>query len=165
MAKPLLSRNLVQNTHQTTPDTTKSKPSYSNRAFLTPPKRSHTSIVVWSTPKKTSDFKDQVQLSNQLAEHSTTQRLLFRKIQKAFDKKNVQLATAQRQIQALKARIETIRPRKRKKVDLSPNSKFANIEDIHQAQLAVGEAESSLDGESDSESLSEAGSCIRVVIS
>ena len=87
--------------------------------------------MVWLTPKKTSDFKDQVQLSNQLAEHLTTQRLLFRKIQKAFDEKNVQLATAQRQIQALEARIETIKPRKRKKVDLSPNSKFANIEDIH----------------------------------
>ena len=120
--------------------------------------------MVWSTPKKTSDFKDQVQLSNQLAEHSTTQRLLFRKIQKAFDEKNVQLATAQRQIQALEARIETIKPRKRKKVDLSPNSKFANIEDIHRAQMAVGEAESGLDEESDSESLSEAGSYIRVVI-
>ena len=120
--------------------------------------------MVWSTPKKTSDFKDQVQLSNQLAEHLTTQRLLFRKIQKAFNEKNVQLATAQRQIQALEARIETIKPRKRKKVDLSPNSKFANIEDIHRAQLAVGEIESGLDEESDSESLSEAGSCIRVVI-
>ena len=49
-------------------------------------------------------------------------------------------------------------------MDLSPNSKFANIEDIHRAQLAVGEAESGLDEESDSESLSEAGSCIRVII-
>lgn len=144
--------------------TTKSKQSHSNRVFSTPPKRSHTSIVVWSTPKKTSDFKDQVQLSNQLAEHSTAQRLLFRKIQKAFDEKNVQLATAKRQIQALEARIETIKPRKRKKVDLSPNSKFANIEDIHRAQLAVGEIENGLDEESDSKSPSEAGSCIRVVI-
>ena len=120
--------------------------------------------MVWSTPKKTSDFKDQVQLSNQLAKHSTTQRLLFRKTQKAFDEKNVQLATAQRQIQALEARIDTIRPRKRKKVELSPNSKFANIEDIHRAQLAVGEAESNLYKESDSESLSEAGSYIIAVI-
>ena len=74
------------------------------------------------------------------------------------------MATAQRQIQALEARIDTIRPRKRKKVDLSPNSKFANIEDIHRAQLAVGEVENGLDEESDSESLSEASSCIRVAI-
>ena len=49
-------------------------------------------------------------------------------------------------------------------MDLSPNSKFANIEDIYQAQLAAGEAKSGLDEESDSESLSEAGSCIRVII-
>ena len=56
------------------------------------------------------------------------------------------------------------KPRKRKKVDLSPNSKFANIEDIYRAQLAVGEAESGLDQESDSESLSKAGSCILVVM-
>ena len=120
--------------------------------------------MVWPTPKKTSDFKDQVQLSNKLAEHSATQRLLFRKIQKAFDEKNAQLATAQRQIQALEAKIESIRPRKRKKVDLSPNSKFANIEDIYQAQLAVREVESGLYEESDSESLSEAGSCIMVIM-
>ena len=48
-------------------------------------------------------------------------------------------------------------------MDLSPNSKFANIEDIHRAQLAVREVESGLSQESDSESLSEAGSCIMVV--
>ena len=49
-------------------------------------------------------------------------------------------------------------------MDLSPNSKFANIEDVHRAQLAVGEAESGLDKESDSESLSEASSYIKVII-
>ena len=49
-------------------------------------------------------------------------------------------------------------------MDLSPNSKFANIEDIHLAQLAAGEDKSGLDEESDSESLSEAGSCIMVVM-
>ena len=49
-------------------------------------------------------------------------------------------------------------------MDLSPNSKFANIEDIHQAQLAAREAKSSLDEESDSESLSEASSYIMVIM-
>ena len=47
---------------------------------------------------------------------------------------------------------------------MSPNSKFANIEDIYQAQLAVREVESGLYEESDSESLSEAGSCIMVIM-
>ena len=50
------------------------------------------------------------------------------------------------------------------KLRLRPNSKFANIEDIYQAQLAAEEAESGLDEESYSESLSEAGSCIIVVM-
>ena len=49
-------------------------------------------------------------------------------------------------------------------MDLSPNSKFANIEDIQRAQLAVREVESGLSEESDSESLSEAGSYILVKI-
>lgn len=50
------------------------------------------------------------------------------------------------------------------KVDLSLNSKFANIKDIHRAQLAVRGIESGLDKKSDSKGLSEAGSYIIAVI-
>ena len=40
------------------------------------------------------------------------------------------MATVQKKVDALEAQIEGIRARKRKKVKLSPNSKFANIKAI-----------------------------------
>jgi len=64
--------------------------------------------------------------------------LLFSKVQKAFDKKDVQLAAQNRQIESLEAQIDADRARKRKKVKLSPNSKFANIEAIRKAQIEAG---------------------------
>jgi hypothetical protein len=48
----------------------------------------------------------------------------------AFD-----LAISQRQIEALQAEVEARKPRKKRKVDTSPNSRFANIWDIQAAQI------------------------------
>lgn len=119
-----------------------------------------TSAVVWSTPKKADDLKDQLGLFNKLEQSTTTQRLLFQKVRKAFDEKDVQLAVAQRKIESLEAKVEAVRPRKRKKVDLSPNSKFADIEAIYRVQKEVGEAGPTLDESDGSDLPSEPGSCI-----
>ncbi|GKT51720.1 uncharacterized protein ColSpa_11901 [Colletotrichum spaethianum] len=51
---------------------------------------------------------------------------------------------------------------KRKKVQLDPNTKFANIEDIRRAQIEGGEAEDCPAESSESELPSEAESCIWV---
>ncbi|KAK8093427.1 transposase [Apiospora hydei] len=143
MAKPLLSPHLLENTGYTTADPAKTGPNGSNKALY--------------TPRNTArEFKEQVRLVNLLKEYTTTQRQLFRKVRKAFDEK-------ERQVEALQAQLEAVRPRKRKKVNLSPNSKFATIEDIQRTQLAVGEAENSLNEESDSDN-SKAGSCIVVTV-
>lgn len=163
MAKPLLSPLLVGNTSYTTSDPAKTEPEGSSRTFCTPRNIFRGSDIIWSTPRKSVEFKEQVRVANLLEENTVTQRQLFRKVRKAFDEKDVQVAVLERQVEALQAQLETARPRKRRKVDLSPNSRFATIEDIQRTQMAVGEAEITSDEESDSE-ISEAGSCIVVAV-
>ncbi|KAH9907248.1 hypothetical protein F4778DRAFT_528818 [Xylariomycetidae sp. FL2044] len=53
-------------------------------------------------------------------------------------------------------------PGKRKKVELSPQSKFASIQDIRRAQIAAGDVEDSSNKSSESELPSEAEDCIVV---
>lgn len=43
------------------------------------------------------------------------------------------MAKANQKIYALEIQLESIVPRKRKKVDLSPNTKFASIKDIQKS--------------------------------
>lgn len=100
--------------------------------------------------------------ANLLKEHTTTQRQLFRKVRKAFDEKDIKIATLERQVEALQVQNEALRPRKRKRVDLSPNSRFANIQDIQRTHMAVSELKNNKNEESDIESVSESGSCIIV---
>lgn len=88
---------------------------------------------------------------NQLDDDVPTKRLLFRKITKGFDEKDGLLAQAQLQIQALETQLEAARPRKRKKVETSPNSRFADIEAIQRAQADVKEAENMEDDGEESE--------------
>ncbi|KAK8050066.1 transposase [Apiospora phragmitis] len=163
VAKPLLSPLLVGNTLYTTSDPARTEPNGSSRVLYTPRNTIRGSDVIWSTPRKSVEFKEQVRLANLLEKNTAIQRQLFRKVRKAFDEKDVQVAILERQVEALQAQLEAARPRKRKKVDLSPNSRFATIEDIQHTQMAVGEAEITSNEESDSE-ISEAGSCIIVAV-
>jgi 4-hydroxybenzoate polyprenyltransferase len=59
--------------------------------------------------------------------------VLFKKIAKGLNNKNFIIAKQEYKIQALKARIVQLKPRKRRKVRTSPNSKFANIKKIYKA--------------------------------
>ena len=70
-----------------------------------------------------------------------TRRLLFRKIIKGFEEKDFALGLAQTQIRQLETRIEQLQPRKRRKVRTSPNSKFADIKAIREAQILTEEQE------------------------
>ena len=69
-----------------------------------------------------------------------TQRQLFWKITKGFDEKDFALAEAELRIQQLEAKVEELQPRKRRKVQMSPNSRFANIRAVRQAQIEAGGA-------------------------
>ena len=72
------------------------------------------------------------------------------------------MATAEAKVQALESQIEGLRPKKRKKVETSPNSKFANIKTIQKAQEEDSEVVISSDESSDTESNSSIASCIEV---
>ena len=66
---------------------------------------------------------------------------MFRKILKGFEEQESVLTDHQLRIQSLETRLEAARPKKRRKVKTSPNSKFANIEDIQKAQREAREVD------------------------
>ncbi len=70
-----------------------------------------------------------------------TRRLLFRKISKGFNEKNFALRQAKVRIQQLEARLDQLQPRKRKRVQTSPNSRFADTRAIRRAQILAGDQE------------------------
>jgi hypothetical protein len=79
-------------------------------------------------------------LSNyDLQKHSIiTQRIVFKKVSKAYDEKNWQLGSALRENQKLRSQLEATGPTKRRRVETSPNSRFVNIKAIHRAQIEAG---------------------------
>lgn len=91
------------------------------------------SQVYWETPRTARALRDKLRLFDRLDKDPHTKRLLFRKINKAFDKKNIDIAVKEHEIEVLRTRLDNIQARKRKKVQLSPNSKFATIRDIYRA--------------------------------
>ncbi|KAK1470099.1 transposase [Colletotrichum tamarilloi] len=98
----------------------------------------------WTTDQtaltwKASDLCGQLKLSTELSPDHNTQRLLFRKVKKAFSEKSYLLASSRQQVRVLEARVKRIAPRKKKSVQTDPNTKFANIRDIKRAQEDAGE--------------------------
>jgi DDE superfamily endonuclease/helix-turn-helix, Psq domain/Tc5 transposase DNA-binding domain len=136
-AKPLMSRLLLENSNQTQDNTSEAQ----NTPISTSRWLEDSSQVVWSTPRKSKELRDQIHQFTRLDSDNSTHKLLFRKITKAFDEKDHLLATSERQNQALERELEALRPRKRRRVRTSPNSKFVNIEAIKQAQEEANGAE------------------------
>ena len=65
--------------------------------------------------------------------------MLFRKVIKGIDEKEYELGKANIRIKELEERLEHLRPKKKRRVQTSPNSKFATIRAIKEAQIAAGE--------------------------
>lgn len=65
-------------------------------------------------------------------------------------------------MEALEQQVEAVRPRKKRRVQISPNSKFAGIEAIHKAQIEAGDKTDGIAESSSSELSSEPGDCIIV---
>jgi hypothetical protein len=119
--------------------------------------------VLISTPRKKIELKGQLRnLASQDKKGLATQRLVFSKVEKAFDQTNFALAQSQRENEALRAQLEAIRPSKRKKVVPDPNSKFVNIEQIHRAQIQAGRINATVSEENGSKSGESEASCIVV---
>jgi hypothetical protein len=134
LAKPLLSPLLLENSQKRKDQLAKStiQGSKGLRAMSESPLRK--GEADWNTPRKARDLQQQLVKFNSQTSPSPAQRRLFRKITKGFDEKDILLANALQRVEALEAQIEAIRPQKRRKVELSPNSKFADIEAIQRAQ-------------------------------
>jgi len=91
-----------------------------------------------------------------------TQHLLFKKIMKGIDKKDYELEKANIRIKELEKRLKQLRPKKRRKVWISLNSKFVTTRAIREAQIAAGDRQIvpvKSEGEGDSDSTI---SCIEV---
>ena len=87
------------------------------------------------TPKRVREIRD---ILRPLGTTIPTERLLFRKIEKAFDQKDYTIAFQKREIEQLQATVERLKPTQRKKVVPDPNSEFATIEAIWKAQQEAG---------------------------
>ena len=129
MAKPLMSRLLLEN---------------SNKASETTPQdlikeaglnwNENISSVAWETPRAARDLRIQVNTISHLGDNDLpTRRQLFRKITKGFDEKDFALGQAELRIKQLEAQLEQAKPRKRRKVQNSLNSKFIDIKAIKES--------------------------------
>ena len=149
-AKPLMSRLLLDNSNK--PNSKASK------------RKAEEPLLDWSiqhsafrikTPKKMEDVRDEVYQISQLGKASApTARVLFRKVSKAFDQREFVIAQHEQRIKQLEARVLQLEPRKRRKVRVSPNSKFVGIEAIRQAQIEAGDRHIELQDTSTVEELS-----------
>ncbi|KAF4630035.1 hypothetical protein G7Y89_g8107 [Cudoniella acicularis] len=98
------------------------------------------SLVSWGTPRVARDIRIQAETITRLGESDLpTRRQLFRKITKGFEEKEYALAQAELRIKQLEAQIDQLEPRKRRKVQTSPNSKFADIRAVEEAQIKAGD--------------------------
>jgi len=109
------------------------------------PLRARRSLRPLPTPKRAEDLKRALNtMDRDRNSNVRTSRLLKRKITKGFDEKDYQLAVLAEENRSLRAQLEAMKPKKRKRVDLTPNTKFADIEAIRRAQIAARAIEESL---------------------
>jgi hypothetical protein len=113
--------------------------------------------------QKKTDLRNHLKNLATQKQADSARRLLFRKVEKAFDQKDSQLARLQQENEALKTQLEVARPSRRKKVVTDPNVQFATIEQIHQAQIDAGRIVEPMVEKSESESTELEASCIQVV--
>ncbi|KAF7920907.1 hypothetical protein EAE99_007759 [Botrytis elliptica] len=130
-AKPLLSRLLFENSNKEVQILN----SISDDDFMLQ-WNIDSSLIRWETPQKANDLRKYILILESEKEIDLyTRRLLFRKIQKAFDTKDHEIMKSKRRIKELEHKLEC------RKVNTSPNSKFSGIKAIYQAQIEAGDRE------------------------
>ena len=158
VAKPLMSLLLLENSNRSI-----NTPIQGPQNVLTLPLEASNTSIQLNTPKAKRDIYQQMRtLASGSHDQLPTQRLLFRKIVKGIDEKDYELGKANIRIQELEARLEQLKPKKRRKVQTSPNSKFVTTRAIREAQIVARDrqiepVESESEGDSDSTE-----SCIEV---
>ena len=135
MSKPLMSRLLLENSNKLEEQT-----SATSGNHLVPDWNQNNSFIEWVTPQKSTDIREQAkQITGLGTVDLATARVLFRKVSKGLDEKDFVIAQQELRIKQLESRVVQLEPRKRRKVQTSPNSKFASIEAIMRAQVAAGD--------------------------
>jgi hypothetical protein len=135
ISKPLMSRLLLENSNKSTKQASKTL-----EEELAPDWSVDTSFIEWETPLKGKDIREQARQIMRLGDADpTTCRVLFRKVAKGLDQKDFVIAQYELRIKQLEARVVQLEPRKRRKVQASPNSKFVGIQAIRQAQIKAGD--------------------------
>jgi hypothetical protein len=158
VAKPLISPLLLENSNKPT-----ALPFQDSQDVpILPPEVSNSSIELY-TPKVRKDIHLQLRtLASGSHDRLPKQRLLFRKIVKGIDEKDYELGKANMKIRELEERLEQLKPKKRRKVQTSPNSKFVTTRAIYEAQIAAGDRQiEPIESESEGDSESTV-SCIEV---
>ena len=169
MSQPLSSPLLLENSNaaSTLLDQAVDQPP-TPKAPTSLPFRPGRSLITMDTPKGGTDLKRALNTID--IDHDINTRKsqhLIQKITKGFNNKDYTIASQSERIKALEARLEALQPKKRRKVMLSPNSKFADIKAIQRAQIEAGVIEASVTdeedtSESDSEASTAEGDCIVV---
>jgi len=80
-----------------------------------------------------------------------------------MDEKEFKLAMAKQRIESLEAELEKVRATKRRKVEIDPNTQFANIKTIRAAQKAVGRKPVKDSDSEEEDDSSDVLSCIEVL--
>ncbi len=114
------------------------------------------SAVLWTTPNKASELIDQLRLYSQLGGTDPTQRLLFRKLQKSWDILEFERELACQRVEGLEYEAKLKKAITKKKVEISPNFKFATIEDVrraHEEIISISSESSQSDDSNDTESI------------
>ena len=164
ISKPLISRHLVENNSQYSDPNASNASNTPIEPITTRGARledyGYTSTPI-STPKKARELRAILRPDGTAI---STERILFRKVEKAFDTKDFRLALQQRKIEELEATVERLRPTKRRKVVPDPNTTFTTIDDVHRAQVEAGRIEVESEEEDTTSELeeeeSEAEDCI-----
>lgn len=142
LRKPLLNRLLIP-VKETDSQTANQDSQATNQLELTLSEKELAGLVMWLTPRKPNELRDQL-------------------ISKVFSLQTLQLTIEKNKREFLEKQLEAARPRKKRKVQIDPNERFARIESIHRAQIEAGEMEEDCDKESDSELSTDEEDCIVV---
>ena len=165
LAKPLMSRLLLENSNQTPKKGPHSQPQPSPHTPVSRISRTAVGSAIVAeiaTPRKRSDLRKLFDPETFRDLPPAAQRLAFLKLQKSWDIKTFDNAHLSQRFEAQGVELELAKPSKRKKVVPDPNSVFVDIEQIHRAQIAAGRIEEPPAEESDSERSESEASCIVV---
>ena len=93
--------------------------------------------IIIRTPKHSSQVQRLAQRLLQDHRADPAVRLLFRKIGKSLDDQNSRIAASENIVRGLEARIETLQPKKKRKIEPGPNERFIKIDEIIKAKAAI----------------------------